>query len=108
LNNFIRPEIKQLYEEHPELFKTLSVYLRTNRSFIRTAEELFLHPKTVKYRIQKITGSLNLNLENIHDVTILLTSIEIIRFRDGQILHTLVETPCQAASPLAGANRNGI
>ena len=29
------------------------VYLNTGTSFARTADELFLHPKTVKYRIEK-------------------------------------------------------
>lgn len=88
ISSFVQPEIKLLHEKHPELFKTLSTYLRTNRSFARTAEELYLHPKTVKYRIKKISENLKLDLDNIHDVTILLTSIEIIRFQNGQLLQT--------------------
>jgi len=83
LNDHIHPEVKSLYEHHYELYDTLCVYLNTGTSFARTADELFLHPKTVKYRIEKIKTLLNLNLENIHDLSILLTSIEIINFQAG-------------------------
>lgn len=83
LSGFVKPEINTLYQERPELFKTISTYLKTGRSYSHTAEELFLHPKTVKYRIEKISELLQLDLDNIQDEMILLTSIEIIRFRSG-------------------------
>lgn len=83
LNDHIHPGVKSLYEHYHELYDTLCVYLNTGTSFARTADELFLHPKTVKYRIEKIKTLLNLNLENIHDLSILLTSIEILNFQAG-------------------------
>ena len=88
LNDHIHPEIKKLYEQERELYETLNVYLNTGSSFARTAEELFLHPKTVKYRIEKIKGLLSLKLENLHDLSILLTSIEILNFQAGIKRHT--------------------
>lgn len=84
LSYFVKPEISTLYKERPELFNTISTFLKTGRSFTRTAEELFLHPKTVKYRVQKISELLNLDLDNIEDAMILLTSIEIIHFYSGK------------------------
>lgn len=83
LSEHIHPEVKKLYEHHQELYKTLYVYLNNGSSFARTAEELFLHPKTVKYRIGKIKDFLQLDLENLHDLSILLTSIEILNFQAG-------------------------
>jgi len=83
LNDHIHPEVKKLYEQHAELYETLYAYINTGSSFARTAEELFLHPKTVKYRIEKIKSLLNLNFENIHDLSILLTSMEILNFQAG-------------------------
>ena len=80
LSHFVKPEIISLYKERPELFKTISTFLKTGRSFTRTAEELFLHPKTVKYRVKKTSELLNLDLDNIQDAMILLASIEIIHF----------------------------
>ncbi len=45
LNEHIHPELKNLYENHPDLYETLYVYLSTGSSFARTAEELYLHPQ---------------------------------------------------------------
>ncbi len=84
LSQFVKPEIISLYKERPELFKTIGTFLKTDRSFTRTAEELFLHPKTVKYRVQKANELLNLDLENLQDAMILLASIEIINFHSGK------------------------
>ncbi len=83
LNEHIHPELKNLYENHPDLYETLYVYLSTGSSFARTAEELYLHPKTVKYRIEKIKTLLSLDMENLHDLSILFTSIEILNFQAG-------------------------
>lgn len=86
LSQFVKPEIISLYKERPELFNTISTFLKTGRSFTRTAEELFLHPKTVKYRVEKTNELLNLDLDNIQDAMILLASIEIINFHSGNRL----------------------
>jgi DNA-binding PucR family transcriptional regulator len=37
-----------------ELLRTLDVYLRHNASVQNAARELFLHPNTVSYRLQRI------------------------------------------------------
>ena len=83
LYEYIHPELVNLYEYHRDLYETLYVYLKHRFCFARTAEELFLHPKTVKYRIEKIKSLLNLNLENLHALSILFTSIEILNFQTG-------------------------
>lgn len=88
LNEYIHPELITLFENHRELYETLYVYLKTGASFTRTADELFLHPKTVKYRIEKIRTLLKLNLENIHDLSILFSSMEILNFQAGKISPT--------------------
>ena len=54
LEKFISPRINKFRLDYPQLFETLSVFLDTNQSYTLTSERLFLHPKTVRYRIDKI------------------------------------------------------
>lgn len=81
MTDFVPEELLHLQAESQELFETLCIYMKNNRNYKQTAEEMFLHPKTVKYRIEKIIKDYKLDLENIHYVTILLASIEILEFR---------------------------
>jgi purine catabolism regulator len=41
-----------------ELVKTLETYFDTNQKLQQTAEKLFIHPKTLKYRLQRINNNL--------------------------------------------------
>ncbi|MEM5776282.1 MAG: helix-turn-helix domain-containing protein, partial [Anaerolineaceae bacterium] len=93
LTDFVPDELVRLRSESEELFTTLCVYLKNNRNLKQTANELYLHPKTVKYRIDKITRSYMLSLENIHSVTLILTSIEIMEFQKNKGALTAVNTP---------------
>ena len=81
LSDFVPDELLRLRADSEELYATLCAYLQNNRNLKQTAEELFLHPKTVKYRIDKITRGYLLDLENIHYVTLVLASIEIMEFQ---------------------------
>lgn len=54
LEKFISPKINRFRLDHPQLFETLKIFLDTNQSYALTSEKLFLHPKTVRYRIDKI------------------------------------------------------
>jgi DNA-binding PucR family transcriptional regulator len=47
-----------------ELLKTLEVYLNENGNISRSAELLFIHRRTLTYRLQKIEKTLNVNLDN--------------------------------------------
>lgn len=81
LTDFVPEELTRLHKESKELFDTLCIYMKNNRNYKQTAEEMFLHPKTVKYRIEKLTKDYKMDLENIHYITILLASIEILEFK---------------------------
>lgn len=51
---FIPEKIRTFYEREPDLFKTYEAFLRHQQHYSQTADELFLHPKTIKYRLDKI------------------------------------------------------
>lgn len=78
--NFINKEIMKLkeYDEEndEELLETLYVYLACERSYVKTSELLNLHRNTIVYRINKIEGIINLDLDSIHGrLQILLSSL---------------------------------
>jgi DNA-binding PucR family transcriptional regulator len=51
-----------------ELYSTLSVYLENNGNITVTAEKLFIHPNTLRYRINKIEKLLKTDLSNFESI----------------------------------------
>lgn len=79
-DNFISKELIKLKEfdteNDDELLETLYVYLACERSYVKTSELLNLHRNTIVYRINKIEGIINLDLDCIHErLHILLSSL---------------------------------
>lgn len=68
VERFISPKINDFREKHPQLFETLEVFLNSNQSYLATSEKLFLHPKTVRYRIDKIKNLLNLDFNDQEEI----------------------------------------
>lgn len=53
-----------LYKKEPELVETLRAYLDCNKNLTKSAEVLFVHPKTMRYRINKIVDFCDINLDD--------------------------------------------
>ncbi|WP_432402121.1 PucR family transcriptional regulator [Wukongibacter sp. M2B1] len=68
LEKFISPNLTRFREDYPELFDTLATFLDTNQNYLRTSEKLFLHPKTVRYRIDKIKNMLSMEFNNPEEI----------------------------------------
>lgn len=68
VERFISPRINDFRKKHPQLFETLEVFLNSNQSYLATSEKLFLHPKTVRYRIDKIKNLLNLDFNDQEEI----------------------------------------
>ena len=62
--DLISPELIDLQLRQPELFNTLFTFFKTNRNYKQTSEVLFLHAKTIRYRIDRIQELLALDLNN--------------------------------------------
>ncbi len=68
------PELITFYEETlgplmahencPEIVRTLESYFENNGNVSKTAEALFIHRNTLLYRLEKITSTLELDLNN--------------------------------------------
>lgn len=63
-DSMIPAELRLIFEEKPDLFETLYVFINHHLNYGATAKELYLHPKTIRYRINKIIQLLQLDLNN--------------------------------------------
>lgn len=68
LEGFIHPALVKLKkydaETNNQLLETLEMYLMCNQNAVKTAKELFIHYKTMLYRLNRIKEITNLNLED--------------------------------------------
>ena len=72
LERCIPDTLKKLYlydDEHKgELITTLQMYLRNNQSIKKTAGAMFVHYRTISYRLEKIKQISGINFDNANDV----------------------------------------
>ena len=72
LERYIPETLKKLYlydDEHKgELITTLQMYLRNNQSIKKTADEMFVHYRTISYRLEKIKQISGINFDNANEV----------------------------------------
>ena len=72
LERCIPETLKKLYlydDEHKgELITTLQMYLRNNQSIKKTAGAMFVHYRTISYRLEKIKQIFGINFEDANEV----------------------------------------
>ncbi len=80
--NMISPdaELLKAYDEEnkSELLKTLNVYLRCQSSMTASAEQLYIHLNSMKYRMKKIESMISSDLKKHNDRITLLFSSDIL------------------------------
>ena len=72
LERYIPETLKKLYlydDEHKgELITTLQMYLRNNQSIKKTADAMFVHYRTMSYRLEKIKQISGINFDDANEV----------------------------------------
>lgn len=84
LRKFVSPKIAVFRDNYPLLFETLGTFLDTNQNYNITSERLFLHPKTVRYRIDKIKNMLELDFSNPEEILQVQIASRLFRLIDGR------------------------
>lgn len=64
INLIVPKALAALQTDHNNLFETLHTFFKSNRSYKQTAEALFLDPKTIRYRLNKVEDLLAIDLTN--------------------------------------------
>lgn len=81
---YIPVPLLELEENHSDLIETLKVFLDTNQNYKTTAAILFVHPKTVRYRIDKIKKLTTINFSNAEQLLQLNIGLRILKLVSHQ------------------------
>ncbi|GAF37969.1 PucR family transcriptional regulator [Lentilactobacillus farraginis] len=55
------PQLGTLQKQSPELFESLQSYFLYNQNVTQAAKALYIHPKSLRYRLRKIQTDLGIN-----------------------------------------------
>lgn len=67
----------ELNEGH--LFETLECYFKNNCDKLKTAEELYIHENTLRYRLHQIEDVMECDLKNVNTITDIVTALKVRR-----------------------------
>ena len=82
IDSLLTLQNKHLRKTQPELWKTLDAFISCGQNYSKTAELLFLHPKTVKYRISKLRSVLDLDFEDPEQVFRIMLDSRLFRLQN--------------------------
>ncbi len=75
-----------------EYLRTLRVYLDNHLNAVQSARELYIHRSTFLYRLDKIKGILNSNLDDPNEILYLMLSFRFIDMENQTGMEEDVET----------------
>ena len=78
--DFIPGELVKLNNIDKELVITLKSFLDNNQNYTYTAEALYVHPKTVRYRIEKIKELSTINFDNPEEIFQISLGLRLLHF----------------------------
>lgn len=78
LMEFVSSKVKTVSEYNPEYLETLKVFLEYNQNYKKTSEALYVHPKTVRYRIERMSELFSIDFDNSDDIMQIRLSIFIL------------------------------
>lgn len=85
LESLIDGRLQKLRNDSPHLFEMLIILCENNLNVKKTAQILFLHPKTIHYRLERLKDEYGIDVHNTDDfMQILIT---------GKILYLINEHP---------------
>ena len=61
------------------LFATLECYFKNNCDKLKTAEELYIHENTLRYRLHQIEEVMDCDLKNVNTITDIVTALKVRR-----------------------------
>jgi sugar diacid utilization regulator len=78
LDHWLR-DVTQRLADGPDLVATLEAYYRADMNRLRTAAELFIHPRTLDYRLQRVRKLIGVEPGSARGVRILSTAVSRLR-----------------------------
>lgn len=85
LDSLIDPRLTSLRRESPDLFETVVALCRNGLDFARTADELYVHPKTIRYRLRRVQEICGLDVKNPDDFLQAIITDKILSLGGGEV-----------------------
>lgn len=82
INDYVDPRIMQLRHDNPDMIDTLFCLCDNNLNYQETAKQLFLHPKTIHYRVKRARQLVNLDVHNANDCLQIMLASRIFALAD--------------------------
>lgn len=79
LERFIPETINDLHLNNPDLLNTLYVFINVNQNYSEASELLFVHPKTVRYRINRLKETYAIDFHNSEEMLRYSIAIRILK-----------------------------
>src|SRR5690625_851990 len=79
LEHFIPVSVREMKENKPELLETLFTFINKNQNYSETAQSLFVHPKTVRYRINQLKEQYAIDFQNPEEMLRYSIAIRILK-----------------------------
>ncbi|AMC93816.1 hypothetical protein AOC36_07410 [Erysipelothrix larvae] len=83
IDDFVPIKFTRLRDEKPELYNTLHAFIQFNQNHVQAANYLFLHPKTVRYRLERVKEILEIDFNNPNDVFECAYSLRVLNLKDS-------------------------
>lgn len=80
LKQFVPDKIWSLQDKNPELLKTLHTFINANQNYSETAKILYVHPKTVRYRVNQLIEQYDIQFDNPDQILHFNIAIRIVKF----------------------------
>lgn len=80
LKQFVPDKIWKLQNKNPELLRTLHTFINVNQNYSETAKILYVHPKTVRYRVDQLTEQYDIQFNNPDQILHYNIAIRIVKF----------------------------
>ena len=80
LDRFVPENLKALQKDNPDLLNTLYVFINVNQNYSEASEILFIHPKTVRYRINRLKERYDIDLKNPEEILQYSIALRILKF----------------------------
>lgn len=82
LQSLVPENLWSLNQRHPELYQTLVAYIQHNLSVKQGAAALFIHPKTMSYRLRKLRELLQTDFTDAEELFTFNVGIHVLRLLD--------------------------
>jgi purine catabolism regulator len=80
LLEYVPSNVQLFIKEKAEFAKTLTTFLSLHQNYVKTGERMFVHPKTVRYRIEKAVDQLGLDLNDENMLLSLQVALKICEY----------------------------